>query len=400
MNKKKLIKNVFLIIHFFLSLRAESLALIKVADVPQKANFITQPLDEKDRLFVLNQKGFIYVIYKGELLEEPFLDISDQICLPLTLKSKEGLLGLAFDPNYKKNGYFYLHYINRDYSSIISRFSVKTDLNKAEKKSEKIILKTLHPNKKHFGGHIAFGPKDGMLYISFGNGSYSTDNPNKNLHSWMGTILRIDVSNGIPYNVPSDNPFGDLGYAKSEIFCFGLKNPSRFSFDKKTNDLIVVDVGQHSWEEINWETWNDSKGANFGWPIMEGKYCYDTEEFCDTSGITLPTFSYPNNASYFQKFIAIGTKETVGCAVTGGYVYRGGKHTSLWGSYIFGDYCSNNIWALKKGKNNKVYLRNLKTELKKWSESLPMSISSFGEDNLGELYVVDYMGTIYKFISN
>ena len=391
-------------IPFFLSiiLKSENLALIKIADVPPKANFITQPLEEEERLFILNQKGFIYIINKGKILEEPFLNISDKICLPLTTKCKEGLLGLAFDPNYKKSGYFYVHYIDKDYSSVVSRFSVTTNPDKAELHSEKIILKLRLPNIKRLGGHITFGPKDEMLYIGYGSENQSLDLSitNYSLENWLGTILRIDVRNNSSYTIPIDNPFKNIDTAEPEIFCYGIKNPYRFSFDKKTNDLIIGDVGQRSWEEINWNTWDESKGANFGWPVMEGNYCYDTEDFCDTSGLTPPTFSYPNNTTYFQKFVALGTKETIGCAVIGGYVYRGEKHPSLWGSYVFGDYCSSNIWALKKSRNNKVHLTNLNPELKRWSQSLPISISSFGEDNLGELYVVDYMGAIYKFISN
>ena len=397
-------KNGYPIIFFFFStfINGENLALIKVHDVPSKSNFITQPLEEMDRLFVLNQKGLIYIIFEGNVLKEPFLDISDQVYFPSTLKSKEGLLGLAFDPNYKKNGYFYLHYIDKGYSSVISRFSAKPDANKAEKKSEKIILKISQSMNNYLAGHIAFGPKDNMLYIGLGSKKQLIDKSkdNQNLNTWLGSILRIDVNNGDPYNIPIDNPFVNYNYIESEIFCFGLKNPYRFSFDKKTNDLIIGDIGKNSWEEINWETWSDSKGANFGWPIMEGKYCYDKEDFCDMSGLVLPTFSYPNKTSYLQKFIASGIKETVGCSIIGGYVYRGEKHHSLLGSYIFGDNCSYNIWALRKGENSMIYLKNLRPELKKWSSSLPVSIASFGEDNQGELYVVDYIGSIYKFISN
>jgi len=388
---------------FLLSiLLSENLALTKFADVPPKANFITQPPEENDLLFVLNQKGFIYIIDKGKVIEEPFLNISDRVCIPITIKSKEGLLGLAFDPNYKNNGYFYVHYIDKDYSSIVSRFSVIDNGYRAEKSSEEIIFKLSLPDISHTGGHLSFGPEDGMLYIGFGSGLNSPELSKKHqgFNTWSGAILRINVSEGIQYTIPNDNPFSDLKYGKSEIFCLGLKNPYRFSFDKKTNDLIIADIGKSAWEEINWNTWDNSKGANFGWPIMEGKYCYDTEDFCDTTGLLFPTFSYPNNTTYYQKFVALGTKETIGCAIIGGYVYRGEKHSSLWGSYIFGDHCSDNIWALKKSKKNTISLLNLSPELKKWSQSTPISISSFGEDNRGELYVVDYIGAIYKFISD
>ena len=222
-------KNGYPIIFFFFLtfINAENLALIKVHDVPSKSNFITQPLEEMDKLFVLNQEGLIYIIYEGNVLKEPFLDISDQVYFPSTLKSKEGLLGLAFDPNFKKNGYFYLHYIDKNYYSIISRFSANPDANKAEKKSEKLILKISQSMNNHLAGHIAFGPQDNMLYIGLGSKKQLIDKSknNQNLNTWLGSILRIDVNNGDPYNIPIDNPFVDYNYIKSEIFCFGLKNP-------------------------------------------------------------------------------------------------------------------------------------------------------------------------------
>ena len=193
---------------------------------------------------------------------------------------------------------------------------------------------------------------------------------------------------------------GDF-YKKAEIFCYGLQNPRRFSFDKNTSDLIISDISQKSWQEINWNNWENSKRANFGWDITEGNHCVDQETFCDTSGLMMPLFEYPSpsQVSYMQKLMNMGSRGTYGCEVVGGYVYRGGKHDSLYGSYVFGDFCSNQIWVLSK-KNNRITIKNIKNKLKKNSQTFPLTISSFGEDNLQELYVVDYMGTIYKFISN
>ncbi len=395
--------SVIFFLKLIFPLNAENLALIKLADVPQKALYITQPKNEKERLFVINQRGLIHIIYKGKTLAQPFLDISDRVHAPLTLESEEGLTGLAFHPNYQKNGYFYLNYIDKNNNSVVSRFSVKDDLNKADKNSEKKLLSLTQPFDNHNGGHLAFGPVDGMLYISFGDGGKYADpyNNSQNLGTLLGSILRIDVDNDDPYGIPFDNPFASKKNLRPEIFCYGLKNPLRFSFDSKTNDLIINDASKNSWEEVNWVTWDKSKGGNFGWPIMEGKHCFDSEAFCETKSLILPIHAYSsNNLAYLPRILAMNEKETTGCSVSGGHVYRGNKHSSLQGMYIFGDYCSGQIWALKQINGKIISFINLLPELKRWSKTLPLYISSIGEDNMGELYVVDYLGTIYKFISN
>ena len=153
--------------------------------------------------------------------------------------------------------------------------------------------------------------------------------------------------------VTADNPFFDNIYKKSEIFCFGLQSPRRFSFDKLTNDFLVPDISKKSWQEINWNSWGVSKNANFGWNLMEGNHCFDQEIFCDTTELIMPSYEYPSNVSYIKKLINMGNEETYGCAVVGGYVYRGDKHYTLYGSYVFGDHCSNQIWVLNKNKNGK-----------------------------------------------
>ncbi len=395
------------IIHYFfifstIPLIGENLAVVKIADVPSKAIYITQPLSEKNRLFVVHQGGTINIILDNKVLKQPFLDISDRVHNSINPGSEKGLLGLAFHPNYKNNGYFFLNYVNKNNTSVVSRFSVTKNSNLADKHSEKILLRLDQPFDNHNGGHLTFGPKDGMLYIGFGDGGSSGDplNNGQNLNTLHGSILRIDVDNGDPYGIPQDNPFVGQKNIKPEIFCYGLRNPWRFSFDKKTNDLIIGDVGQDFWEEINWTSWDQSKGNNFGWNIMEGMHCYDSEDFCDTTNLILPIHVYPNNAPYLKILIGMDDKEIAGCSVIGGYVYRGKEHTSLFGSYIFGDYCTGRIWSFKL-KNKKISsFRNIRSELKKYSIELPMFISSFGKDSTGELYVVDYFGAIYKFISN
>ncbi len=383
-------------------LSANDIAVIKVADVPAKALYITQPSNETDRLFVLNQKGRIHIITNGETLKTPFLDISDRVHGSLTPGSEEGLLGLAFHPDYKTNGYFYLNYVNKNDSSIVSRFSVTDNPNIADEGTEKMILGIPQPFGNHNGGHLAFGPKDGMLYIGFGDGGKWGDpyNNSQDLKTLLGAILRINVDKGDPYTIPPDNPFFNDTGKRSEIFCYGLRNPWRFSFDRETSDLIIGDVGQDLWEEINWLTWDESLGANFGWRTMEGNHCYDPEEFCDTTGLIMPVFEYPNNASYMKILIGMDEREATGCSVTGGYVYRGNNNPDLWGTYIFGDYCTGRIWSFKLKNGKPTKFKNLRPELKKHSRDVPLFISSFGEDSSGELYVVDYLGAVYKFISN
>ena len=383
-------------------LKANDLAVMKVADVPAKALYITQPKGETDRLFVLNQKGMIYIIRNGLTLKTPFINISDRVHGSLTPGSEEGLLGLAFHPDYNNNGYFYLNYVNKNDSSIVSRFSVSKDPNIADEKTEKIILGIPQPYGNHNGGHLAFGPRDGMLYIGFGDGGKWGDpyNNAQDLNSLLGAILRINVDKGDPYSIPADNPFINQGSKRAEIFCYGLRNPWRFSFDRETNDLTIGDVGQNLWEEINWLSWEKSLGANFGWRTMEGNHCYNPEDFCDTTGLIMPVFEYPNNASYLKILIGMDEREATGCSVTGGYVYRGTENPRLWGTYIFGDYCTGRIWSFTLNNGKPSNFQNLRTELKKHSKDVPLFISSFGEDSFGELYVVDYLGAIYKFVSN
>ena len=382
-------------------INGEELALKKIATAPEKSIYITQPLLDNNRLFVLNQRGLIYIIKDRGILKKPFLNINDRVHSTLNPKSRSGMLGMAFHPNYKKNGFFFVHYINKNNKSIVSRFSVTNNKDIADKNTEKIIIKIPQPDKINVGGHLAFGPKDGFLYIAIGSPNQNNEEKNnaQDLTNLYGSIIRINIDQGEPYSIPKDNPFVNEYYKRPEIFCFGLKNPWRFSFDSKNNDIIIGDINEKSWEEINWNSWDESKGANFGWNIMEGKHCYDEESFCDTTNLKQPIYEYPNNVSYMRKFINMGHQETSGCAITGGYVYRGVKHLSLQGAYIFGDYCNGRIWAFKK-HNNIFNLYNLQQELKDKSKSLPISIASFGEDSSGELYIVDYMGPIYKFISN
>ena len=383
-------------------LSGQKLSLEIIADVPAKALYLTQPKGETDRIFILNQKGLIHIIKNGETLKKPFLDISDRVHPSLIPGSEEGLLGLAFHPDYMNNGYFFVNYVNHKDTSIVSRFSVSSYPDKADENSEKIILRLAQPFGNHNGGHLAFGPTDGMLYIGFGDGGKWGDpyDNAQNLNTLLGTILRIDIDHGDPYAIPSNNPFINQKNKRPEIWCFGLRNPWRFSFDRLTNDLIIGDVGQNLWEEINWSTWNNSKGSNYGWRIMEANHCYSPEENCDEFGLVRPIHEYPNNVDYMKILMGLDHAEATGCSVTGGYIYRGSAIPALQGTYIFGDYCTGRIWSFCIQNGQKTDFKNLSKELSKTSKNIPTFISSFGEDQNGELYVVDYMGFIYKFISD
>lgn len=393
-----------LVLFLFSTILANNVSLYKVADVPAKALYVTQPLGEVERLFVLNQKGQIYIVQHGQTLETPFLDISDRVHSSFTPGSEEGLLGLAFHPEYQSNGYFYLNYVNKNDVSVVSRFSVSKNFNMGDPHSEKVILELEQPFGNHNGGHLAFGPHDGMLYIGFGDGGSSGDpyNNSQNTSTLLGTILRIDVNKGNPYSIPIDNPFYNDPdpKVKKEIWAYGLRNPWRFSFDRETNDLLIGDVGQNLWEEINWNSWEESRGANYGWRTMEANHCFNPEDFCDTTGLVKPVHEYPNNAAYMKILIGMDESESTGCSVTGGYVYRGHNNPNLYGTYIFGDYCTGRIWSFKLNENKPVQFRNLRQEIKKHTKNVPLFISSFGEDSSGELYVVDYLGAIYRFISS
>ena len=396
-------KTIILTLSFSIyhSIGATDLAVVRVAKVPAKAVYVTQPSQESNRLFVVNQKGLIHIIQDNKTLKIPFLDITDRVHGSLTPGSEEGLLGLAFHPDYGNNGYFYVNYVNKNDSTIISRFSNSDDINIATKDSEKRIIGIPQPYGNHNGGHLAFGPKDGMLYVGLGDGGKWGDpfNNSQDLSTLLGSILRIDIDNGDPYAVPIDNPFFGQKNKKEEIFCYGLRHPWRFSFDRETNDIIIGDVGQDLWEEISWTSWEESKGGNFGWRTMEANHCYNPEEFCDTTGLIMPVHEYPNNAAYMKILIGMDDKEATGCSVTGGYVYRGKNIQNLWGTYVFGDYCTGRIWSFKLENGKPTAFKNLRVEIKKNSKNIPLFISSFGEDNSGELYVVDYLGAVYKFIS-
>jgi glucose/arabinose dehydrogenase len=342
----------------------------------QEMTNLVQPDDSSGLIFVTEQRGVIQAFAAGQPQEGSyvFLDISDRVNRG---GNEEGLLGLAFSPDYREDGYFYVYYSAANpRHSVLSRFILdQGNPSVANPQSEVIITEVTQPYSNHNGGQIAFGT-DGYLYVGLGDGGSAGDpqGNGQNLGTLLGKILRIDVSElsvTVKYKVPPDNPFVATPGARAEIWAFGLRNPWRFSFDRETGLLWAGDVGQNMWEEIDIIT----KGANFGWNIMEGSHCYSPATGCDQSGLTLPIIEYDHSQ---------------GCSVTGGYVYRGDNIPSLQGYYIYGDYCSGNIWALSyQGKA--VTTNTLLTEF-------GLSITSFGEDLAGNLYILSREGGIYTLV--
>ena len=335
---------------------------------------LTYPEDGSGRLFVVLQPGRIMVFENEPGVEsaETFLDIRERVN---DAGNEEGLLGLAFDPAFAENGYFYVNYTaSGPRRTVVSRFSVDAgDPNRADAGSEFIFLEVAQPYRNHNGGHVAFGP-DGMLYVGLGDGGSSGDprGNGQDASTLLGSILRIDVSaldETGGYAVPPDNPFAAAGgTARSEIWAYGLRNPWRFSFDRETGDLWAADVGQNRYEEIDLI----GPGRNYGWNVMEGSKCFRPTN-CDTRGLEMPVAEYGREG---------------GCSVTGGYVYRGHRLPTLFGAYLYADFCSGKIWALRHdGASVTEQMLVADTGL---------SISSFGEDASGEVYVLTFEGAVYR----
>jgi glucose/arabinose dehydrogenase len=332
------------------------------------------PQNVPSKLFVLEQAGVIRIIQDGVLLPEPFLNIRDLVG---SAGNEQGLLGIAFHPQFIKNGYFYVNYTDKQGNTVIARFSAIRDSNpnlKADPASETILLQVDQPHANHNGGQMVFGP-DGYLWIGLGDGGGQGD-PNGNGQSsqtLLGKILRIDVDHGSVYVIPPDNPYSNGG-GLPEIWAIGLRNPWRFSFDRLTGDLFIGDVGQNSWEEIDhFPAGYVSNPVNFGWNRREGSHRYTDQANANTNGLTEPIFDYGHDS---------------GCSVTGGFVYRGKDLPDFQGVYLFGDYCSGLVWgAVPNGQNS----WDTKTLF-----STGYQIASFGEDQNGEIYLLDLNGSIYR----
>jgi glucose/arabinose dehydrogenase len=338
---------------------------------------VTHAGDGSGRLFVVEQGGYIRIIQNGGVLATPFLDVSGLI----SCCGERGLLGLAFHPDYASNGYFYIDYTRAsDGATIIARYQVSGDPNQANDATATTLLTIAQPYTNHNGGQVMFGP-DGYLYIGMGDGGSGGDPHNnaQNKNTLLGALLRIDVDTGAsPYVIPPDNPYVGVDGA-DEIWAIGLRNPWRFSFDRDTGDLYIGDVGQNAWEEIDYQAANSAGGLNFGWHCLEGTHTYNTDPPCNSSaylaGLTGPIAEYGHD---------------VGDAVTGGFVYRGTQYPILAGRYFYGDYETGRLWSVTKTGSNPATWSGPHLEL-----NSGLNISSFGEDESGELYVVSYSdGTI------
>jgi glucose/arabinose dehydrogenase len=359
-----------------------ALQLTEVASGFERPILVKAAPGDNDRLFVVEQTGKVWIVKDGQKSAEPFLDIQLLIANPDApdgYHQEQGLLGLAFHPQYAQNGRFFVHYsegpfglTNPKGDTRIVEYKRGADPEKADPAPVKEILTLEQPYTNHNGGSIELSPKDGYLYIGFGDGGGGGDplDAGQDKDTWLGKILRIDVDSGNPYSVPSGNMPG----GKPEIWDMGLRNPWRFSFDLCTGDLYIGDVGQDELEEIDVAKAGEG-GKNWGWNTMEGTQCFPPGSNCDKTGLALPVAEYDH---------------LTGKSVTGGYVYRGKNIPGLRGMYFYADFVSPRVWMLRweGGAATPTELTN--------DINPPEAISSFGQDNFGEVYVVSIYGSIYR----
>jgi len=338
---------------------------------------LEQPNDGTGRLFVVQQGGMVRIIQGGAVLPQAFLDITSKIIV----QGEMGLLGLAFHPNYQQNRKFYVNYVRNSagqFQSVIAEYTASAaNANFADPAAERILLTVDQVNNfpNHKAGQLAFGP-DGFLYFGLGDGGSAGDplGHGQDTQTLLGKMMRIDVnaaSPGLQYRIPSDNPFV-FGGGLPEIWAFGFRNPWRFSFDGATGRQFVADVGQDNFEQIDIV----QKGGNYGWNTMEGMHCFNPSTGCNMAGLALPIAEYSH---------------AEGDAVIGGFVYHGASIPAMRGTYVFGDLDTGKIWNLTE------------TTANTWNRTLLMqsglTISSFGQDQAGELYVVDFNGKVFKIVA-
>lgn len=340
-----------------------------------KPTFLTNAGDR--RLFVSEQAGRILILDGNDILPVPFLDVVDRVGSD---SLEQGLLSIAFHPNYPDDERFFVNYTDRSASTVVSSFRVsQEDQNRAIASSEQLLLKITQPFANHNGGQLQFGP-DGYLYVGMGDGGSAGDplNSGQDPSTLLGTILRLDVDGEVPYTIPRDNPFFGRDSVRNEIWATGLRNPWRFSFDRLSGDLYIADVGQNQWEEINFQQATSTGGENYGWNVLEGTHCF-LQASCDPSEYVLPVAEYDHVEG--------------GCSVNGGYVYRGANYPEMSGNYFFGDYCSGRIWSLFQSPGGEWTINEVLDS--------DLMISSFGEDSSGELYVLDHVdGIVYRVTPN
>lgn len=335
------------------------LGLVVVAVGLVSPVLVTAPPGDSSRVFVVERNGRVRIVRDDTLLTRPFLNLTGDV----RFADEQGLLGLAFHPGYASNGRLYVHFTNAVGDTRVVSYHVTADPDSANQTGADTVLAVDQVTPFHQGGTIAFGA-DGYLYIALGDGAAGGGQTPLDLR---GKILRLDVDGGTPYVVPPSNPYVGHVDTLPEIWALGLRNPWRVSFDRLTHDLYIGDVGQLDWEEINVEEAGGSGGVNYGWNVFEGTHCYGATT-CDSTGKTMPVYEYSH---------------TDGCAVIGGYVYRGVDLPELQGRYLFSDYCTARVWSFR-------YTGGVATDVRDHTGLLGPGryVTSFGEDARGELYVM------------
>lgn len=360
----------------FLTVLLSSFSFAQSINISPFATGFSNPVDiahpvNDSRLFVVQKTGLIRILNDNAAINTtPFLNLSS--LLPNPLSNEQGLLGLAFHPNYSGNGYFYVNYTNTSGNTVIARYTVSSNPNIADAASATILLTITQPYSNHNGGSVKFGP-DGFLYIGMGDGGSAGDPGNRaqNINENLGKILRIDVDSGSPYGIPADNPYaGDIP-GNDEIWAIGVRNPWKFNFDSFTGDLWIGDVGQNQIEEIDHVAAPLTPGLNFGWKCYEGNSVYSN---CTGTNYTFPVAQYTHTGG--------------ACSISGGYVYRGSLYPNLFGKYLFADYCNNKIG----------YINDAGTIV--WTSAFTgTNFTTFGQDLNGEMYVAGASsGVIYKIV--
>ena len=350
--------------------QGHSVTLQQIGERFRNPVHLTSPAGDP-RLFVVEQAGRIVVVKNGRALSQPFLDISARV----KSGGEQGLLSMAFHPDYRRNGQFFVNFTDKQGETQVERFTVSSNADVADESSAKIVLTIDQPYSNHNGGHILFGP-DGNLYIGTGDGGAGGDphNNGQNPRALLGKMLRINVSRAEPYTIPLGNPYADGSQGRPEVWAIGLRNPWRFAFDRQTGLLYIADVGQNQYEEVHVEPASKA-GLNYGWKRMEGDECYGSGG-CSLDGLQIPQVVYSHSSG--------------GCSVTGGFVYRGRSIPAIAGHYFYSDYCSGWLRSFRFDNGKAV-------DRREWKMNNDVGhVVSFGEDASGEMYIVGENGRIWR----